>query len=1071
METCKTQSSKLFALSAVDLRDDFEERFERAHQNFVPMTAGLSDKELHDLLATAMSKDKQHEDVSLGMIYTILTEPPQAAKTYRDLTLLSRDGLAFATTNVSMLVADKYPKMTDTARKQLLWLVREFVKNAVLNVDQIIWNMLRQASGGDVSPRNLLLVEGLLDIFIDHRQWLEKTPFLVGTVVYTYVRLIEDHTSPHLNALRSKEVKFVVSLIRDRFADVIPLGRDFVRLLQNVARIPEFDQLWKDIFLNPKSLCASFTGVWQILQTRTSRRFLQSRLTPEIERKLHFLTSSVKFGNHKRYQDWFQDKYFTTPESHSLRSDLIRFIINAIHPTNDMLCSDIIPRWAIIGWLLTSCTNPTALANAKLALFYDWLFFDPMKDNIMNVEPGILVMYHSIRNHPLVSSTLLDFLCRIMKNFYPKSEDKIRMGVYNSLRKILEKQVIPNLYPLFESPKLDRELKQMIRENFREFCSGPNPVDANQMASDDRTNLYIMDERLGAPGVHNNFNSDDKVFNRQPGELRPHPQTVTNATTTANEQNDGDAGENEVEFSDDDEDAAGVKTEDLTDDDDDLPLSKVRLKEKPAPDKVDLPSSIASSFDTFMSSKSYDDFESFLLDFRSCSSLDGEQETYVANNVVNILKSTLPKPNVFPDSKHDEKLAESIEHAIFALCKIFYQHEEKCRKCITNLLVAVYNRIPSAGFLILYFLKVHTKLQSRKNPNVVFKTNVYRNVCDSVGQSVEGCLARDLTQMERESPHFFLWLLPDIYREFKSSMINNCDVLRTLVGSIDAKNLRDLIYCVTQGKLVIFKNDGVIDCVRDSLSYETFEQFCLWQLLQAHDVPIEFLQDILPELESSNHAEALTYMLMLLKSEKPNAELVRLLLSRETKNRGDPFVTSALRYWCQEFEEKLSEIIAGLLTSKYPNSSPNKRKRPLKNNSVQTTSPTSEQLLSHLEHFRRSCRHGNGTGTGMYVQDAMQRALQQAFSHSSDSTKKQYCDLFALAAEDETSGVGRRGASGRGRKQPPSKKESSSTSNASSKKNIEPLSSFISSDEESSEDEWSKPKAAKRRKKAISDSD
>lgn len=45
------------------------------------------------------------------------------------------------------------------------------------------------------------------------------------------------------------------------------------------------------------------------------------------------------------------------------------------------------------------------------------------------------------------------------------------------------------------------------------------------------------------------------------------------------------------------------------------------------------------------------------------------------------------------------------------------------------------------------------------------------------------------------------------------------------------------------------------------------------------------------------------------------------------------------------------------------------------------------QLLSHLEHFRRSCRHGNGTGTGLYVQDAMQRALQQAFSHSSDSTK------------------------------------------------------------------------------------
>lgn len=210
------------------------------------------------------------------------------------------------------------------------------------------------------------------------------------------------------------------------------------------------------------------------------------------------------------------------------------------------------------------------------------------------------------------------------------------------------------------------------------------------------------------------------------------------------------------------------------------------------------------------------------------------------------------------------------------------------------------------------------------------------------------------------------------------------------------------------------------------------------------------------------------------------------------------------RFWCQEFEEELSEIIASLLTSKYQNSSPNKRKRTLKNSSTQNTLPTSEQvsiashhhprvfrlnsklnvivfnrqLLCHLEHFRRSCRHGNGTGTGLYVQDPMQRALQQAFSHSSDSTKvsmrpaillhfaylftsligrcrscyfqKQYTDLFALAAEDETSGVGRRGTSGRGRKPPPNKKDTNNT-NSNNKKNSEPINSVFSSDDESSE--------------------
>lgn len=52
------------------------------------------------------------------------------------------------------------------------------------------------------------------------------------------------------------------------------------------------------------------------------------------------------------------------------------------------------------------------------------------------------------------------------------------------------------------------------------------------------------------------------------------------------------------------------------------------------------------------------------------------------------------------------------------------------------------------------------------------------------------------------------------------------------------------------------------------------------------------------------------------------------------------------RYWCQEFEEKLSEIIANLLTSKYPSSSPNKRKRPPKNSSAQNTLPTSDQVIN-----------------------------------------------------------------------------------------------------------------------------
>lgn len=50
------------------------------------------------------------------------------------------------------------------------------------------------------------------------------------------------------------------------------------------------------------------------------------------------------------------------------------------------------------------------------------------------------------------------------------------------------------------------------------------------------------------------------------------------------------------------------------------------------------------------------------------------------------------------------------------------------------------------------------------------------------------------------------------------------------------------------------------------------------------------------------------------------------------------------RFWCREYEEKLSEFIANLLTSKYPINSPNKRKRPGKNANSMSNTPSSEQV-------------------------------------------------------------------------------------------------------------------------------
>ena len=49
-------------------------------------------------------------------------------------------------------------------------------------------------------------------------------------------------------------------------------------------------------------------------------------------------------------------------------------------------------------------------------------------DNVMNIEPAILVMHHSVRTNLSVTATLLDFLCRIMNNFSIPHAEAVKQG-------------------------------------------------------------------------------------------------------------------------------------------------------------------------------------------------------------------------------------------------------------------------------------------------------------------------------------------------------------------------------------------------------------------------------------------------------------------------------------------------------------------------------------------------------------------------------------------------------------------------------------------------------------------
>ncbi|XP_077989052.1 integrator complex subunit 3-like [Glandiceps talaboti] len=1042
----KGSKSRLFNTSALDPKDEIEERMERGYGLLTELTAGLSEREIHDALNAHVSKGlAQHEDITLGLLYSILVDPPAATKSYRDLALITRDGLQLTIIKLNEIVLGKYLKIHEKAGPQLVWIVRELVKNSVVGADSVCSSLLRQIAGGDLTPKNIWLAESMLDVFTDNRPWLDKQATFISVVVYTYLRLIEDHSGQLLANLRQREVEFCVSLMREKFMDCSVIGRDLVRLLQSVARMPEFEKLWKDMLHNPQTLSPQFTGLLQLLNQRTSRKFLLSRLTPDMEAKIVFLTSKVKFGQQKRYQDWFQKQYLSTPESQSLRCDLIRFICGVIHPSNEVLCSDIIPRWAVIGWLLTTCTSNVAASSAKLALFYDWLFYQPNKDNIMNIEPAILVMHHSMRSHLAISATLLDFLCRIMSNFYPPLETQVRQGVFTSLKNILEKRVLPSLQPLFDNNKLDKELRAMIRENFSDFCS-PEVV----KVEDPPTSPLPMQSPPPTPPPP-----------------PPTPPTTTPPTLSPTVK----------EIAVFPEPEPNNKYDDATfsDEEDDNNKGKLKVHEymfRPIRDveEVDLEQCLEQLSDELkeVARKIYDErdeddterqcenVESLCGALLEMDEFDSEQASPLASFLCQIYKEHFTG-ELLPSTLTQENLSESIEKPLYVIFRNLSQssEEEAIPIQLLTLICHMYEKHPQIGYHLLYFLTVSSKSEESK-------LYVYEEICKNTESGdLEACLKRDFQTCQEDDIGLLCYVVTPVYNQFSDATLSNTDLLHIIASCIDASQLQDLICEIMQGNLVMFKEEDLIETIRTTLEWETFEQYCVWQLLIAHDdVPMDQLSDLAPKLTYKEHPEALTSLLLMLKNESASFDLLRPILNRPVVEF-DKFTISMLSHWALQDDKEFADLMKTMI-GKVCTAAKRQRQRPVKH-----PLPSVDQVLGHLDALRltpvtKQC--------SFFSQETFLISLQLIQAVCDDSQRIKYGDLFALTEELSESFRTTRSK----RKSPGSYSPRSSAASSSSSSRSKTVIAAESSSSSSEDEEIAPQRATKRKKKAQvhgSDSD
>ncbi|PIK34511.1 putative integrator complex subunit 3-like [Apostichopus japonicus] len=374
---------------------------------------------------------------------------------------------------------------------------------------------------------------------------------------------------------------------------------------------------------------------------------------------------------------------------------------------------------------------------------------------------------------------------------------------------------------------------------------------------------------------------------------------------------------------------------------------------------------------------------------------------------------------MLPDEITTESMEDTLGKPLFVIYRNLSQGNEEgtCPIQLLTLVCVLYEKHTNIGYSLLFYLHGSSMLREGN------KLHVYEEVCKNTDSGdLISCLVKDFRACQEEDVNLLCYLVPPVYTQFADITIPNTDLLQSIVSCIDSAQLQTLICRIMQGDVQIYKKETLAKVVEATLRWETFEQYCVWQLLSAHDIEVEHLLPVVSKLRYRDHPEAIASLLLMLKMEQASPELLKPMLLR-TFDNCDQFTTSLLSHWVIQDEQLLAELFKAMLLK---STSVAKRLR-------QSLQPRSSS--SGLQHLQHSC---------------------------SESQKTKFSDMFELldVIEDLSRTTRSRVA-----------KRSPSYSSPKSKK---PLLVDGSSSESDQDDELMKAKGNRKRKKSVtvgSDSD
>ncbi|KAJ2882634.1 hypothetical protein H4R27_003319 [Coemansia aciculifera] len=890
---------QLFSLEPIDVVEAWQQELVDCFLVVSGLISGKSSAEAHDILQQRASESmKSHSELVNGLIYGVLTETGDVSVSYfRQLSLVARDGYAHAIGRLQLVSASpKFALLRHKVRVQLLWAIAALVRGNAAGVEALVLSLTRQMRGGDVTPPNLWLIQQVLNLLESNYEWLVAHSAVVATAAYAFGRLTLDlgaRAAPP--ELRNQSSAFVVRLIRERFTDCAMVGRDLVRMLQDAAKLPHFRDLWADLLHRPhhvSPLLAQAGGIELLLRVPTPRTFLANRVTFAMESRLLFILEHVPASGYSRNLMWFVHRFLSTPESDTLYADIIRYICGVLHPSNAVLGSSIVQRYVFLGSLLRYVRSQVTAANAKLALFYDWLFYDPQADNIMNVEPGVLIMARSVDRYPFLTESFIEFLAFVTEAYAPSLAPQIRHSVGLVMRIAVEKGVIPSLVPIYEQPRLGRSTRRHMQVLF------PQLVPQRETLTS-----AVEGNRGGVSDSDNEQEDDDEgmVLAASQAELIPPLSLSSEPILPAIDVPPVVKPVVDLATLDpvsrmfhDDEEAYTMPVENMPDEycsdsDEDEFVDVPPLVE----DNSGEPWSSAATSDSLLEDPALWVFGSTLSDFIE------NKSPQTAAEIVNVFAqseaSTLAVARILAsvvledDSVELEDIETNAELARMGESDI--EHD-----LLHVILTAAATAVSDNGGSRVLDLLVQL---TRARVDVGFRWLLYcvdmnmshlysRYVSRFASGSVSLALARDLGVLQERFTALFYEMLPIVYSAFPIDLPGSPGVVRSVVALIDQPQVYRLNSLISRGMLRLFgTGKSAADVVADTMECDAFEQVCLWQLLAAEvagdlQAVARVARRVLLRgsdvvLDPMSNSEAANGLLSLLRTVPPTPRLVKTL--------------------------------------------------------------------------------------------------------------------------------------------------------------------------------------------------